>query len=482
MLFTLIQKELKSIILSPKFAVTFGICAFLILLSIFTGISEYKTAVAGWETNVRLANDQVKETNNWKHMSYQAMRKPEPLMVFVSGLSNDIGRWSEISAQEGVKLRNSSYSDDPIFAMFRMVDFAFIVQIVLSLLAILFTYDSVSGERESGTLKLIFANGVSRATYLLGKCIGSWLGLVVPVLVPILLGILVVMFSGVPLTSMDWVRLATLVFVALQFFSLFIVLGVFISTLTRRSSVSFLVSLVVWVAFVLIIPRAGMMAAGQMVQVPRVAEIESRRDGYAKGLWSKYYEDMEDNFRRTRRDAEVEPTDGDMWAQMELQDSLREIVEMNINDFEMKLHDDLRRRKATQERLAFTLSRFSPASAFQLAAMTLCATDVGMKSRYQEAMTRYREDLIEYAKMKGREADGPGGGFIKIEIDSEKGIQIGTGRDEPVDVSDMPRFQPPTLNYAQVLVPVMTDIGILGIGTLLIFLGAFFAFLRYDVR
>ena len=81
MLLTLIQKELKAIILSPKFAVTFGICAFLILLSVFTGISEYQAAVEGWETTVRLADDQVRETNNWNHMSYQAMRKPEPLMV-----------------------------------------------------------------------------------------------------------------------------------------------------------------------------------------------------------------------------------------------------------------------------------------------------------------------------------------------------------------------------------------------------------------
>lgn len=482
MLFTLIQKELKSIILSPKFAVTFGICAFLILLSVFTGISEYRAAVDGWETNVRLADDQVRETNNWSHMSYRAMRKPEPLMVFVSGLSSDIGRWSRISGQEGVKLRNSAYSDDPIFAVFRMIDFAFIVQIVLSLLAILFTYDAVSGERESGTLKLIFANSVPRATYLLGKCIGSWLGLVVPVLIPILLGVLVVMFSNVPLTSMDWARLATLVSVALLFFSLFIVLGVLISTLTRRSSVSFLVSLVVWVAFVLIIPRAGMMAAGQMVQVPRVAEIESQRDGYAKGLWSKFYEEMEQNFRRNRENRTEEPSEEEMWAQMEMQDSLRELVETDINKFEIKLHDDLRLRKASQERLAFTLSRFSPASAFQLAAMTLCGTDVDMKRRYQESMTHYRDDLMEYAKMKGREADGPGGGFVKVEIDSEKGVTIGTGRDEPVDVSDMPRFEPPTLSYAQVLMPVMTDIGILGIGTLLIFLGAFFAFLRYDVR
>ncbi len=46
----LIQKELKAILLSPKFAVTFGICAFLLLLSVFIGISEYNASVKQYDT------------------------------------------------------------------------------------------------------------------------------------------------------------------------------------------------------------------------------------------------------------------------------------------------------------------------------------------------------------------------------------------------------------------------------------------------
>ena len=43
------------------------------------------------------------------------------------------------------------------------VDWAFIIGYVLSLIAILFTFDTVSGERERGTLRLILANPISTA-------------------------------------------------------------------------------------------------------------------------------------------------------------------------------------------------------------------------------------------------------------------------------------------------------------------------------
>jgi ABC-type transport system involved in multi-copper enzyme maturation permease subunit len=480
---TIVAKELRAIVLSPKFGVTFGVCSLLILLAVFTGIQEYRAAEKGWETAVRLADDQAREAVNWHHFSYKTLRRPDPLAVFVSGLSSDIGRWSEISQQHAVKLRHSPFSDDPIYAVFRMVDFAFIVQIVLSLLAILFTYDAVSGERESGTLKLIFANGVPRATYLLAKSTGAWLGLVVPIVIPILLGVLLVMLYGIPLTTLHVLKLATLVGVSLLFFTFFIVLGVLISTLTRRSSVSFLVALVVWVAFVLIIPRVGMMAAGQMVHVPRVAEIEAQRDGFAKDVWRAHYEGMEERYREShsRRDEPGYDEDQAMWDQMQREDSLRQVVEMQIEAYETRLLNDLRRRKATQERLAFTLSRISPASSYQLAAMTLAGTNIDLKSRYEEAMSAYREDFSEYVQARDAETENQGG-FVQIEISSEDGLKIGTGRDEPIDVAGMPRFQPPVVRFAQVLVPIIPDLGILSVATLLAFLGAFAAFLRCDVR
>jgi ABC-type transport system involved in multi-copper enzyme maturation permease subunit len=482
MLSTLIQKELKAIILSPKFVATLAVCSVLILLAVYTGIKDYEASVAQWETSTHLADRQVAEATNWRHLSYQALRKPDPMQIFVSGLNNDIGRWSDISTESAVKLRHSHYSDDPIFAVFRHVDFTFIVQVVLSLFAILFTFDAVSGERESGTLRLVFANSVPRAKYLLGKAIGTWLGLVAPISVPIILALLVVRLSGASLDGTHWARIVFLIGVSLLFFSFFIVLGILISTVTKRSNVAFLVSLVVWVAFVLIIPRAGVMAAGQMVHVPRVAEIEGQRDGYAKDLWAQHYKEMEDRFMADREESGSCSEDEEaMWARMKREDSLRRIVEQKIEVYEVKLMEHLRRRKTVQERLAFTLARISPVSAFQLAAMSLAGTDVALKSRYEDAMSAYRKQFTDYVEKKSAEA-GDMGGFVQVKMSSEEGFSITTGRDVALDVAEMPRFTPATVPLRAAIAPVITDLGILGIGILLAFLGSFLAFLRCDVR
>ena len=44
------------------------------------------------------------------------------------------------------------------------VDWAFIIGYVLSLIALLFTFDAISGERERGTLRLMLANSIPRHT------------------------------------------------------------------------------------------------------------------------------------------------------------------------------------------------------------------------------------------------------------------------------------------------------------------------------
>jgi len=192
MLSTLINKELKSIIQSPKFVGSFAVCSVLILLSVYIGIAEYRTAVAQHEAAGQLVDEELRQATSWGGLSTKSYRPPDPMQIFVSGVNYDIGRWSSIGSDAGVKLRHSAYSDDPIFAVFRFVDFAFIVMFVLSLMAIQFTYDAVNGERESGTLKLVFSNAVPRAKYLIAKCAGSWLGLALPLGIPILLSVLLV--------------------------------------------------------------------------------------------------------------------------------------------------------------------------------------------------------------------------------------------------------------------------------------------------
>jgi ABC-type transport system involved in multi-copper enzyme maturation permease subunit len=151
MIGTLIEKELKNIITGPKFTITFFIAAVLIVLSVWIGIQDYRAAVTAYSAGTQLAQQKMQETPSWMAFSTQIYRPPNPLQIFNTGISHDIGRFSVIRPSESIKVTNSIYADDPIFAIFRFLDLSFIVQIVLSLLAILFTYDAINGEREQGT-------------------------------------------------------------------------------------------------------------------------------------------------------------------------------------------------------------------------------------------------------------------------------------------------------------------------------------------
>ncbi|MCK4655624.1 MAG: ABC transporter permease subunit, partial [candidate division Zixibacteria bacterium] len=423
MLSTLIQKELKAIILSPKFTATFAVCSLLMLLSVYIGVREYKTAVKQYETINELTEQEIREKSSWHMMYNRTLREPDPMHIFVAGLSYDVGRKSVISSQSPVKLEHSIYSDDPIFAIFRFIDFAFIVQVVLSLFAILFTYDAINGERERGTLRLIFSNSIPRAKFIIAKCAGAWLGLVVPICIPIMLSILIVLLFDVPLTQVHWAKLMTLMALSLLFFTFFIVLGVMISAWTKRSNVSFMMALVVWIVFVLIIPRAGVLTAGQLVSVPRVAEIEGQREAYAKERWGTFYEEMEKRWEERQGSScgsNEEIEDEKLWAYMEEDDSMHDAAMQDIEGFQVKLMDDLRHRKAAQERLAFTLSRFSPASAYQLGAMSIANSDIATKSRSEDAMNEYRTRFNDYVEKK--QDEGGATGHVMITISSDDGM------------------------------------------------------------
>jgi ABC-type transport system involved in multi-copper enzyme maturation permease subunit len=475
----LVQKELKAFVLSPRFAGTFLVGAILILLSVYIGIQEYRAAADHTRTTQQLADQQVRQATSWMGMTSRAYRAPDPMMIFVSGLAFDIGRWSDISSRAGVQLRHSLYSDDPIYAVFRFIDFGFIVTVVLSLFALLFTYDAVSGEREDGTLKLVFSNPLPRAKYILAKATGAWLGLTSALIVPTALAILLVLLYKVPFAAQDWVRLGILIAMAAVFCGCFVMLGLLISTLTRQSSVSFLVGLMTWVVLTLIVPRIGIITAGQIAPVPSEAEIQGQREAFARDRWNKFT--TEGVGRWHQQSADDTLTDEALLARMQEEDSLRRRVEKDINDFEAGLNADLRRQKARQEKMALTLARFSPVSAFQLAAMSLAGTDLGMKIRYEDAMSAYRDQFTAYTGKQ--EQENPGQGGIRISIDSEKGMNVQSTREAgALDVSGIPAYLPPLFGMSAALGSLAIDLGILIVILFGCLSGSVAAFVRYDVR
>jgi hypothetical protein len=230
------------------------------------------------------------------------------------------------------------------------------------------------------------------------------------------------------------------------------------------------------------------MAAGHLLPVPTVAEVESRRDAFAKDRWEGHMQDLgkrwqsREHAMRGMSEAEREAYRDERMAQwMEEDDAHRRAIQREIDEYSRLLNEDLRNRAADQARLAFTLSRFSPASAYQLAAMTLAATDIGLKSRYEDAMRNYRTAFLEYVERRQKETGGMGG--FQITVDSNEGVQFSMPREAgALDLSGMPAFAPPAVSSIAVATGVVVDAGILALCAILAFAGAAGAFLRYDLR
>lgn len=485
---TVFNRELRGILVSQKFSITFGVVALLILMSMAVGIQEYHAHVQQYATAVELTEQQIREASTWMGLNNRAVRPPDPLLVFVSGVHNDVGRLSAISSMAPVKLSHSVYSDDPLFAVFRSFDFAFLVQIVFSLMAILFTYDAISGERESGTLQLSMANPIPRRIYILAKTAGIWSGLLLSLSVPIAIGILIVALSGVPFSTEDWLRMALLLSVSLLFFTVWVVLGIMISAWTRNSSMSFMVCLVVWVAAVLIIPRMGVMAAEQFITVPTVAEADAQRDSFAKDVWDRHMKSL--TVRWQTREAEMSGLSKEgrkayreehLWSWMEADEADRKAVQSAIDAYGVRLQEDLRNRRAAQEHLALLLARFSPAASYQLAAMEIARTDIGIKNLNEGAMERYRGEFKEYVDRKQKESGSTGG--FQITIDSERGFSFSAPRERgTLDIGDLPRFVPVRASPGEILQSLLVDACVLTLFGLLALGCAVLGFHRYDVR
>ena len=283
----ILDKELREIVATTKFAVTFGVCAVLILLAFYVGGRNYQVSLQEYEAAVSENMQQMAGLTDWADIDHRIFLPPQPLATLVSGVSNDIGRTVNMQTRGELRSEGSRFNEDPIFAVFRFLDLEFIFAIVLSLFAILFGYDAVNGEKERGTLRLSFANSVPRDQYILGKITGSFVALVVPLMIPILIGCLMLPLLGVPMDTDSWIRLGMVILAGTLYFGVFLTLSVFVSTLTQHSSTSFLVLMVVWIFAVLIIPRTSVLVAGRMVEVPSVDQVDYQKSRYSAQLFAQ---------------------------------------------------------------------------------------------------------------------------------------------------------------------------------------------------
>jgi ABC-type transport system involved in multi-copper enzyme maturation permease subunit len=468
MLKDIIKKEILETITSAKFVFTFLLCAILILLSVYTGISNYRSDQKEFSAAVAL-----NKKNLESQPSYQALaglgtkinKPPQVLEAIATGIDEAVGRVATVNIAYDPNLVDSKYESNPVFSVFGALDLTFIVKIVLSLFAILFTYDAIVGEKEKGTLKLTLSNRVPRDRLILGKVIGGFISLLIPLIIPLILSLLLLLvFPNVVLTGQDWGRLLLMFLMFFLYLSVFFTLGLLVSARTNKSSTSFLVLLFIWVTFVTVIPKLSVVTAARLHPIPSVHEITAKKDAFLQqiqgGAQKKVLDWMKENAPKPGEDQKAYQEKFKKFLEDFQQEATSKIDENNA-----ALERDYQARKRAQQNLAINLSRVSPASALTFSTMSLARTGIDEHERFLASIRAYKPIFTKWANSR-----------------MMQNLNFQTGETGKVVLDDMPqhKFEPEGLGKS--LARTLPDFGMMLFLIIVFFAGAYVSFLKYDVR
>lgn len=486
MILTIIKKEILEAVQSFRFLIATLLCLFLIPLGMYVNLKEYEKRLADYQESVRLYEERSKG-NIGSDFSAEGYRPPSVLSIFSVGLEYFLPNKIVTSRNGNVRTSNEQGINNPQSLLFGKVDLLFNVSYVISLLALIFTFSTITGEKEDGTFRLIMSNPVPRWQILVAKMAGNYLVLLVPFSLSVLIALLILAASGtVPvfssgvLPSVLAILLITLVFILAMFN-----LGILISSLTHRSITSIVALLFIWAILVLSLPKISPMIAEiiypvKSQQVFNMQKAMAREDigNELSEKAGKLYSDLAPqygvspgtHFSSGRTESEKQL--------LVIYDSLRGILdreyEQKINSETKKLDQEFENQRRTQASIAMNLSRLSPASCYAYIVSEVSATGTIEAYKFNENALRYQAEVKENIYDKY---------IVKI-YGGKYGYASTTDYVEGFDKSNVPvphlNYQHATLDEA--LGAEWVDILLILLFNVFFFAASYVSFLRYDVR
>jgi len=289
MIWEIIRKEILENLLSLRFILSLLLIISLFAASGFVFVAKYRIQSDDyWEnTNENLSGFHKQADQLYKLAFYnqEIWRKPKALTFCAGGyeksLPNCFGGdiFSSAWWVQGRQNFFLPYSGD--------FDWVFIISLLLSFMALFFTYDSVCGERCAGTLRLILSGPIPRHKILLGKYAGAMITIGIPLFVGLLVSLIIVISSSVlELHTDSWLKIFVIILLSIFYLSIFVLLGILISSRMAYPTNSMVILLLVWVGLVLLIPCLGRAVSDVFYKAPSDAE------------WTRRYSEMIDQLDR----------------------------------------------------------------------------------------------------------------------------------------------------------------------------------------
>ena len=469
----IVRKEILENLVSLRFMLSLLLIICLFAASGFIFVGKYRQQSNDYwkenNKNLSVLKTHAQHLENLAQHKQVVLRKPKVLTLCVEGYERSLPNWFRLSPYS-IDLPEVKNRTNLLYPYFSNIDWGFIISLIISFMALLLSYDTICGEKEAGTLRQMLAGSTARYKILLGKYLGIMFVLSMPLLIGLLVNLIIVNISDVVVfRNEDWFKIIAIIFLSFLYLSIFVLLGIFVSSRTHYSISSIVILLFVWVGLVILIPSLGRIITYRLHKIPSRGELDKmlincaeqfERDAEAGkfGEMPRYYGmDIEKSNPRWRA----------KWANA-MTNARNNILVKHLNAM------------IAQANTGRRVTCVSPTVIYQQASEAIVGTGINRWTILYHQIKRYQENLREY--IRGRDAEDPDSLHLLFEYQGNFEEYWGAISKKPVDFDTVPKFQERDPGLGESLQSAIWDIGLLVQFNLAFFAAAFVSFLRYDVR
>ena len=502
MFWVLLKREILAHLITFLFAITVVVCLLLVATTMFIRIDDYEQRLASYNT-ARDANlEELLSTRTYSFLMPKVDRPPNPLSVFNAGMDNRLGNTLRIYYTHVPVLWDAQSHNTSNFFLdfFYRIDLVFIFQFVLSLLALLFAYDAIAGERETGTMRLTMSHPIRRGSILAAKYVGAMTCLILPLIISFIIALIWTVLTGsIVFSGDDFLRIVGILLTSTIYLSAIYLIGLFISACAYRTATALMLSLFVWVVLVLVYPSLSVSVVDQLTK-PQKSRINASYDAMRQIRLAVNEAEMEylkndavegesEHFNLTgnREGLHVGISAKNIlmridfkaydWQTIRPESEKRVSHAIRYHQFLTPLRIDaaakmglvrlpaLEQIRFRRARTARNLLRLSPAATYNLATQAWAGTDFYGVVDFFEAARQYRRTLVDYF-------------FDKDAFSSRQWFASDKG---PINLDDLPRFVYQRANLWTNASRALSDLQLLLLINIVLFLATFAIFVRQEI-
>jgi len=477
MLKTIVRKEILEQLINLRFIVLIFICITIIPLSFFVSYQDYMNCVSDYNRSLQLNQenlDNIKMSEVFTgEFSIKGYRPPSPLSIFASGLGEVMPEML-VAKKTGLTFQKSSSENVSVMTTIGKIDFMFIVLIIFSLMAILFTFDAVCGEKERGTLGATLSNPLPRDVYILGKYLGTMITLLLPFIVSLIIGLILLIVLGYPLFSSELlIRIVLIIIISIIFISIFTSIGLFISSRVKSSKTSIVILLLIWIIMVFVIPKGSDIVAKAFIPVDSEAVVQLEKSLLIQNLElekGKRIDEVEKTF------PQLDMSDINGEKNKHIYEERNKILIPIRNEYNRKISEGINRidekftlEKERQYSTSLLLARISPVTPFNQITTNLSWTGEHTRKKFITSAQSFQTILNQAI-------------FDNIYRDISPKGRISMGISSKINLKELPTYNFERVSLWETSKSIVLDVGLLFFFLIFFFMLSYISFLKYDVR